>query len=216
MNNTDRTTRTEPRESMIRTFSVCRYIQSTVRYAAALSGVVFGVACTTAVDLGTRDFTSGDEGSGSVGSAGSPGSAGSASSPDSTGSAGSAGATSSGKAGPNRCGDGVVQSNEACDDGNQLSGDGCSAECSVEPQWSCAAPGTPCVKSLCGDGVVQAGEECDDGKANSDAYAGCSRSCRLGPHCGDGILQTDFEQCDDGNQIDGDGCDSNCTILVPK
>ncbi len=29
-------------------------------------------------------------------------------------------------------------------------------------------------------------------------------------HCGDGIHEF-FEQCDDGNAIDGDGCDSNCT-----
>ena len=28
--------------------------------------------------------------------------------------------------------------------------------------------------------------------------------------CGNGIHEF-FEQCDDGNAIDGDGCDSNCT-----
>jgi cysteine-rich repeat protein len=29
--------------------------------------------------------------------------------------------------------------------------------------------------------------------------------------CGDNILDTEFgEQCDDGNLIDGDGCDSSC------
>jgi cysteine-rich repeat protein len=31
-----------------------------------------------------------------------------------------------------RCGDGVVQQNEQCDDGNLLSGDGCSAICTAE------------------------------------------------------------------------------------
>ncbi|AWV91385.1 hypothetical protein DN745_07980 [Bradymonas sediminis] len=31
-----------------------------------------------------------------------------------------------------RCGDGIVQDNEACDDGNAISGDGCSSTCQVE------------------------------------------------------------------------------------
>jgi cysteine-rich repeat protein len=31
------------------------------------------------------------------------------------------------------------------------------------------------------------------------------------PQCGDGVVDaTDGEQCDDGNLVDGDGCDSNC------
>jgi cysteine-rich repeat protein len=31
--------------------------------------------------------------------------------------------------------------------------------------------------------------------------------------CGDAMLAT-FEQCDDGNQIDGDGCESNCRVTI--
>lgn len=31
--------------------------------------------------------------------------------------------------------------------------------------------------------------------------------------CGDGILDSD-EECDDGNVINGDGCESNCTISI--
>lgn len=35
------------------------------------------------------------------------------------------------------CGDGVVSSSEACDDGNTVSGDGCSATCTAEtPAWT--------------------------------------------------------------------------------
>jgi cysteine-rich repeat protein len=30
-----------------------------------------------------------------------------------------------------------VQAGEACDDGNRLPGDGCSAECAVEDGWVC-------------------------------------------------------------------------------
>ncbi len=35
--------------------------------------------------------------------------------------------------------------------------------------------------------------------------------------CGDGVVQSDFEQCDDGNRDDGDGCESNCrwTLIIP-
>jgi cysteine-rich repeat protein len=29
--------------------------------------------------------------------------------------------------------------------------------------------------------------------------------------CGDGVLNQSGEQCDDGNAVDGDGCDTNCT-----
>jgi uncharacterized protein (TIGR03382 family) len=33
------------------------------------------------------------------------------------------------------------------------------------------------------------------------------------PKCGDGILDPD-EQCDDGNDFDGDGCSSDCKLEV--
>ena len=29
---------------------------------------------------------------------------------------------------------------EECDDGNQISGDGCSSTCQIEPGWTCAQP----------------------------------------------------------------------------
>jgi len=37
------------------------------------------------------------------------------------------------------CGDGVVDTGEACDDLNVDSGDGCDASCQPEPGWTCAA-----------------------------------------------------------------------------
>ena len=59
------------------------------------------------------------------------------------------------------CGDGkVMPSNPAatyCDDGNIVSGDGCSSTCSEESKWSCSR-GTPAIPStcidICGDGFV--------------------------------------------------------------
>ena len=60
------------------------------------------------------------------------------------------------------CGNGVVDFNEECDDGNTDSGDGCSAECNWE--------------SVCGDGVIEPPEQCDDG--NTDDGDGCSAECK--------------------------------------
>src|SRR5207342_2703172 len=44
---------------------------------------------------------------------------------------------------------------ETCDDGNQQSGDGCSANCQTETDWICPEPGQPCTSTVkCGDGVI--------------------------------------------------------------
>lgn len=42
------------------------------------------------------------------------------------------------------CGDGVVDSDERCDDGNTESGDGCSADCDMEPNWECSGSPSDC------------------------------------------------------------------------
>jgi cysteine-rich repeat protein len=98
------------------------------------------------------------------------------------------------------CHDGVVnpELGEQCDDGNFVSGDGCSKLCQVETEY-------------CGDGIVQStrGEQCDDG--NHQSEDGCS-ACVL-ETCGDGTVQaTRGEECDDGGQTDGDGCDASCLL----
>lgn len=91
------------------------------------------------------------------------------------------------------CGNGNLDSGEQCDDGNAISGDGCSAACESE---------------ACGNGFLDPGEECDDG--NELDGDGCSASCTL-EECGNGIL--DFgEECDDGNLLSGDGCSPVCTL----
>jgi hypothetical protein len=63
------------------------------------------------------------------------------------------------------CGDGVVQTPEACDDGeanSDLLPDACRTDCSLPS---------------CGDRVVDQGEECDDGGA--DPLGVCGSNCRL-------------------------------------
>ena len=93
------------------------------------------------------------------------------------------------------CGDGTLDPGEECDDGNNVDGDGCSADCTVE--------------GFCGDGVLDPGEECDDG--NNVDGDGCSANCTVEGFCGDGVLDPG-EECDDGNNVDGDGCSANCTV----
>ncbi len=61
---------------------------------------------------------------------------------------------------PPRCGNGTVEGAEACDDGNLVDGDGCSAACLVEP---------------CGNGALDPTEDCDDG--NHASGDGCSATC---------------------------------------
>lgn len=58
------------------------------------------------------------------------------------------------------CGDGIVTTGEACDDGNLVADDGCSPLCAVESGWTCDQ--TPSVCSpLCGDTLIVGGEDCD-------------------------------------------------------
>jgi cysteine-rich repeat protein len=72
------------------------------------------------------------------------------------------------------CGNGVVEGNEACDDGNHDDGDACLTTC----RWA-----------ACGDGHVRRNvEECDDrNRADGD---GCSASC-LRCSDGDAFVQAD-------------------------
>ena len=98
------------------------------------------------------------------------------------------------------CGNGLKESGEECDDGNNINNDGCSSDCQLE------------IIPLCGDSIVQNDETCDDGNtANND---GCSAFCKI-ELCGDGIIQTG-EMCDDGNQVPNDSCSNECTVPICK
>jgi cysteine-rich repeat protein len=130
------------------------------------------------------------------------------------------------------CSDGVavqtpVARDSACDDDGGLLCDGAGAcvECTGAEQ--------------CADGVCVSGQcapaECDDEVHNGDESdldcGGSCPSCALGdtcasstdctsnlclddtctrPTCGDGVT-TPPELCDDDNEVDGDGCESDCT-----
>ncbi len=128
------------------------------------------------------------------------------------------------------CGNGFVDPDEVCDDGNAVDGDDCSANCRSNEtcgnnvidtavgeacddgnlidgdgcQSNCALP-------TCGDGIVDDGEVCDDGGHVADD--GCNPQCTSDETCGNGVIDVvRGEQCDDGNFVAGDTCGPNCML----
>lgn len=127
---------------------------------------------------------------------------------------------------PARCGDGVLDPGEDCDDENTDDSDSCPSTC----QFARCGDGfvqagsdeecddgndddgdaclSDCTAARCGDGAVWAGvEDCDD--ENTDNTDACTNGCKAAT-CGDGIVWEGVEDCDDGNDVDGDGCDAGC------
>ncbi len=142
--------------------------------ASILAGVLL-VGCFQDSKLGATESTGGTEATASSTSTGAP-----TSSSD----------VSTTRAGV--CGDGIVDADEECDDGNEVANDACAPACTL-PQ--------------CGDGLLSTGEECDDGNLlDTDA---CTHLCRAHA-CGDGIISPS-EQCDDGNLEPLDAC-SDCVL----
>ncbi len=121
------------------------------------------------------------------------------------------------------CGDGVVNGDEMCDDGNDENTDTCvmgcvQAQCGdgfVGPGEGCDdgngidddACANDCSLASCGDGKLQMGEACDDGDA--DDTDACLATC-VAASCGDGATQAGVEACDDGNADDTDACLGTC------
>lgn len=95
------------------------------------------------------------------------------------------------------CPNGVVDTGEECDDGNNVDSDACSNQCTLNP--------------VCGDGTVDTGEECD-GNTCSNGLA-CLPSCEcpvVTASCGDGIING-TEECDGGTCANSEACTAACT-----
>jgi len=91
------------------------------------------------------------------------------------------------------CGNGIVDAAEGCDDGNVAAGDGCDGSCKIEETFACASDRD----TACASGVCDATETPD--------------RCEAALACANSVLDAG-EGCDDGNLIDGDGCNSACLI----
>ncbi|MBE7448133.1 MAG: DUF4215 domain-containing protein [Kofleriaceae bacterium] len=93
---------------------------------------------------------------------------------------------------------------EVCDRGDNISGDGCSANCLSNETCRngirdpLGSPGNP-------------PEACDDGNLIDDD--GCRNDCQGGAGCGNGLLDPLTEQCDDNGQNTAT-CDSDCTVPI--
>ena len=82
----------------------------------------------------------------------------------------------------------------------------------------------PCDAPFCGDGTVDAGEDCDSPfgfcRGGCNPLLGicvditCSEDCSCPePFCGDTIVDSgEGEECDDGNNVDGDACSGDCLL----
>ncbi len=93
------------------------------------------------------------------------------------------------------CGDGTQDAGEECDDGNNISCDGCDRDCTID---------------ACGNGAVCKPEECDDG--NNIDGDGCTSAC-ISELCMNGTVNPGWdEECDDG--VESVGCDTDCTLTV--
>jgi fibro-slime domain-containing protein len=210
-----------------------------LQYVAGLSSLFIGLAaCGGGGDGGTSVFDSGSTGTGGGGAGSNTrdgakgtggGSIGTVVTDSSMTRPDTGGQVTDPDAPTSFCGDGVVDTGEACDDGNATPGDGCSGICTLEPGYTCPTPGLPCVYMVtvvCGNGRIEGGEACDD--SNTTDGDGCSSTCVVETgfacdvpgqpcsrvqtsRCGDGRVNAG-ETCDDGNSTAGDGCSATCTL----
>src|SRR5438552_882486 len=99
------------------------------------------------------------------------------------------------------CGDGILEGNEDCDDGNTKDCDGCSHTCRIE---------------RCGDGIPECGEACDLGPANGTPGSGCNTSCqRCSLGSGADCPCAEDLDCHPLGRCAGLACEGGLCVLVP-
>lgn len=122
------------------------------------------------------------------------------------------------------CGNGRIETGEDCDDGGVANGDGCSSSCQTEAStactYSCSSTDAACTTDTACREVCEYSdldpltgtcsislEDCSETVVCPYELATCDQddaNC-----CGDGNIDG-YEECDDGNSINGDGCSTTC------
>lgn len=119
-----------------------------------------------------------------------------------------------------RCGDGNPDDGEECDDGNETNGDGCDNDCN----YSCESDDECLDDAICNGEefcsmethACEAGSPLPDGHviAEGDPRLICLDGDTVESVCGDGYVDGrdngGTEECDDGNEVGGDGCNALC------
>jgi cysteine-rich repeat protein len=119
-----------------------------------------------------------------------------------------------GKCNQSSCGDGYTDEskNEQCDDGNPVSGDGCEP---VTCKFSCSDPAKDCSAApVCKKNECSAKHVCQvvadssqDGNVCGNGLVCKGGGCETPPQvCGNSKVESP-EECDDGNETPGDGCE---------
>ncbi len=136
------------------------------------------------------------------------------------------------------CDDGEPCTQDGCDPKTGV----CAASATAQDGATCVGiGGGPCVASwICQAGTCVANKEksCDDGQpctfdTCNDETGACSHAaapdeavcgvgdwcqqgkCVKGPGCGDGVINQEKEECDDGGNKNGDGCSATCKKQGP-
>ncbi|CAD8089920.1 unnamed protein product [Paramecium primaurelia] len=124
------------------------------------------------------------------------------------------------------CGDGIIiQGYEDCEDGNNDPYDGCY-KCQFQCSFGCISceQGNICRKcdnftilnndtGKCEkEDIYNANQFTEQNNTNSSSILGIQNSILDDNLCGNGILNNNYELCDDGNNVGDDGCSSMCLI----
>jgi len=87
------------------------------------------------------------------------------------------------------CGNGNLEPDEPCDDANTAPGDGCAADCTVEPGWTCTGTTVSVCTSSCPEGLTWCDGDCADLFNDPDRCGACDHACDAGQRCLAGVCR---------------------------